>query len=188
MFVLIFCTTFVWNISHSKSDFNQTGIFWSNSWKIHRCRISWKLSSDCRVVSYGRTDGHDHAEAQPILFLCVNTTRQSITQHFIYIQKQYILSGPHVSTLKVILRPSKKTDPRVHVSLHCGIPNAYKCLLGKCKIHKYTQEANRIWLPTQPRHYTTREKNTTKSSVPEDGHKVARNMLSNLQTATYKEK
>jgi len=43
-----------------------------------------------------------------------------------------------------------------------------------------TQAANRIWLPTQPRHYTTRGKNTTKSSAPEDGHKVAQNMLSNL--------
>jgi len=43
-----------------------------------------------------------------------------------------------------------------------------------------TQPANRIWPPTQPRHYTTRGKNTTKSSAPEDGHKVARNMLSNL--------
>jgi len=41
-----------------------------------------------------------------------------------------------------------------------------------------TQQANRIWLPTQPRHYTTRDKNTTNSSAPEDGHKVARNMLS----------
>jgi len=41
-----------------------------------------------------------------------------------------------------------------------------------------TQPANRIWLPTQPRHCNTREKNTTKSSAPEDGHKVARNMLS----------
>jgi len=29
-------------------------------------------------------------------------------------------------------------------------------------------------------HYTTRGKNTTKSSAPEDGLKVARNMLSNL--------
>jgi len=38
---------------------------------------------------------------------------------------------------KVILRPSKKTDPRVvYVSLHCGIPNASKVLLEKCKIHK----------------------------------------------------
>ena len=38
---------------------------------------------------------------------------------------------------KVILRPSKKTDPRfVYVSLHCGIPNASKFLLDKCKIHK----------------------------------------------------
>jgi len=43
-----------------------------------------------------------------------------------------------------------------------------------------TQPANRIWPPTQPRHYTTRGKNTTKTSAPEDGHKVARNMLSNL--------
>ena len=38
---------------------------------------------------------------------------------------------------KVILRPSKKTDPRVvYVSLHCGIPNASKLLLEKCKIPK----------------------------------------------------
>jgi len=38
---------------------------------------------------------------------------------------------------KVILRPSKKTDPGiVYVSLHCGIPNAYKFLLEKCKMHK----------------------------------------------------
>jgi len=43
-----------------------------------------------------------------------------------------------------------------------------------------TQPANQIWPPTQPRHYTTRGKNTTKSSAPEYGHKVARNMLSNL--------
>ena len=43
-----------------------------------------------------------------------------------------------------------------------------------------TQPANWIKLPTQPRHYTTRGKNTTNSSAPEDGHKVARNMLSNL--------
>jgi len=43
-----------------------------------------------------------------------------------------------------------------------------------------TQPANRIWPPTQPWHYTTRGKNTTKLSAPEDGHKVARNMLSNL--------
>jgi len=43
-----------------------------------------------------------------------------------------------------------------------------------------TQAANRVWLPTQPRHYTTRGKNTIKSSAPEDGHKVVLNMLSNL--------
>ena len=42
------------------------------------------------------------------------------------------------------------------------------------------KSANRIWPPTQPRHYTTCGKNTTKSSASEDGHKVAWNMLSNL--------
>ena len=32
---------------------------------------------------------------------------------------------------KVILRPSKKTDPRVvYVLLHCGINNSWSCLLG----------------------------------------------------------
>ena len=36
---------------------------------------------------------------------------------------------------KVILRPSKKTDPRaVYVSLHCRIPDAYKFLLQEYKI------------------------------------------------------
>jgi len=44
-----------------------------------------------------------------------------------------------------------------------------------------TQPANRIWPPTQTRQYTTRgKKNATKSSAPEDGHKIAQNMLSNL--------
>ena len=39
---------------------------------------------------------------------------------------------------KVILRPFKKTDPRVvYVSLHCGIQNACKLLLEKCKIHNF---------------------------------------------------
>jgi len=38
---------------------------------------------------------------------------------------------------KVILKSSEKTDPRVvYVSLHCGIPDAFKFLLEKCKIHK----------------------------------------------------
>ena len=38
---------------------------------------------------------------------------------------------------KVILRPFKKTEPRaVYVSSHCGIPNASRFLLEKCKIHK----------------------------------------------------
>jgi len=38
---------------------------------------------------------------------------------------------------QIILRPSRRTDPRVtYVSLHCGSPNSYKVLLEKCKIHK----------------------------------------------------
>jgi len=38
---------------------------------------------------------------------------------------------------KVIVKPSKKTDPRfVYVSLNCGVPNTYKFLLEKCKIHQ----------------------------------------------------
>ena len=43
-----------------------------------------------------------------------------------------------------------------------------------------TETAKRIWPPTQTRHYTTRGKNTTKSPTLEDGHKLARNMVSNL--------
>jgi len=44
-----------------------------------------------------------------------------------------------------------------------------------------TQPANRIWLTAYTAtalHHT--QKNTTKSSALEDGHKVARNMLSHL--------
>ena len=38
---------------------------------------------------------------------------------------------------KVILRPSKKTDPRVvYVSLHCGIPNASRVFRETYKIRK----------------------------------------------------
>ena len=45
--------------------------------------------------------------------------------------------GDRFRPYKVIFRPSKKTDPRaVYVSLYCGIPNAYKFLLEKCKVHK----------------------------------------------------
>jgi len=61
-------------------------------------------------------------------------------------------------------------------------PVGWLCVQARCATYSPmdTQPANRIWPPTEPRHYTTRGKNTTKSSAPEDGHKVARNMLSNL--------
>jgi len=67
----------------------------------------------------------------------INTTGQSITQHIIYIKIVYFVRATFFRPYKVILRPSKKTDPRVvYVSLHCGIPNAYKFLLEKGKTCK----------------------------------------------------
>ena len=73
------------------------------------------------------------------------------------------------------LCPSSGDD----LAIHLAQPHTNK---ASCATYSPmdTQPANRIWLPTQPQHYTTRGKNTTKSSAPEDGHEVARNMLSNL--------
>jgi len=68
----------------------------------------------------------------------INTTRQSITQHFIYIKNSIFCQVDMFRPYKVILRPCKKTDPRVvYVTLHYGIPNAYKVLLEKCKTCKH---------------------------------------------------
>ena len=53
--------------------------------------------------------------------------------------------------------------------------------VGWLCVHWGVRSTTELWPPTQPRHYTTRGKNTTKSSAPEDWHKVARNMLSNLK-------
>jgi len=50
----------------------------------------------------------------------LNTTRQSITQHFIYKQNSIFCQGDMFRPYKVILRPSKKTDPN----------NSWICLLG----------------------------------------------------------
>ena len=63
---------------------------------------------------------------------------QLITQHFIYIQlSSMFCQGDMFKPYKVILRPSKKTDPRaVFLLLHCGIPNSYKFLLQNYKIHE----------------------------------------------------
>ena len=44
---------------------------------------------------------------------------------------------------KVILRPSKKTDPRdVYVSMHCGIPNAYKFSTSLTKNCEHLESLN----------------------------------------------
>jgi len=66
----------------------------------------------------------------------------------------------------------RRSDPVGWLCVRWGVCSSYSPM--------DTQPANRIWPPTQPRHYTTRGKNSTKSSAPEDGHKVARNMLRNL--------
>ena len=52
-------------------------------------------------------------------------------------------------------------------------------LAGCVSIGEYVAQ-RATYSPVDTWHYTTRSKNTTKSSAPEDGHKVARNMLSNL--------
>jgi len=58
---------------------------------------------------------------QPEVLQHINTTRQSIRQQFIYTKKNSIFcQGDMFRPYKVILRPSKKTDPRVvYASLHC---------------------------------------------------------------------
>ena len=43
----------------------------------------------------------------------INTTCQSITQHFIYVQNSIFCKGDMFRPYKIILRPSKKTNPRV---------------------------------------------------------------------------
>ena len=78
--VLIFSTTFVWNISHSKkkwarydqkyvyiglhvkcplflSDFNETWTFWTDFRKTLNIKFHENPFSGSRVVAYGQTDG-----------------------------------------------------------------------------------------------------------------------------------
>ena len=55
-------------------------------------------------------------------------TRQSTTQH-LFLYTMVYMSGQHVSTQQVILRPSKKTDPRV-VQFPCIV--GYQKLTGFC--------------------------------------------------------
>jgi len=53
----------------------------------------------------------------------------SVDNTTLYIYTNIFYQGDMFRPYKVILRPSKKTDPRVVcVSLHCGIQNAYKFL------------------------------------------------------------
>ena len=77
-----------------------------------------------------------------------------------------------LNMFRATLCPSSGADDCVSIGEYVALRATYSPM--------DTQPANRIWPPTQPRQYTTRGKNATKSSAPEDGHKVARNMLSNL--------
>ena len=57
--------------------------------------------------------------------------------------------GDMFQPYKVILRPSKETDPRaVYALLHCGIPNVYKFFVQNCKIHKLVY-IELVWNSTQ---------------------------------------
>jgi len=48
---------------------------------------------------------------------------------YLYTIKQYICQGNMFLPHKVIIRPSKKTDPRAKLcSLHCGIPQRTCCI------------------------------------------------------------
>ena len=59
-----------------------------------------------------------------------NVSVYNTTIYFIYI-KYYIDGATCFDFHWVILRPSKKTDPRLHICFtetHCGIPNAHRML------------------------------------------------------------
>ena len=66
-----------------------------------------------------------------------NTSDDNRTLYFIYNKNSIFCQGDMFRPYRIILRPSKKTDPRfVYVSLHCGIRNAYNCLFENRKIHE----------------------------------------------------
>jgi hypothetical protein len=82
-FVLIFSTTFIWTISHSRkksarkiykckevlSDFNENWIFSTNFWKNLNIRFHKNPSSGSRDVSCGWTDGRTKAETDKKLIV-----------------------------------------------------------------------------------------------------------------------
>jgi len=65
------------------------------------CRSCYSMKTEVREI-YTRGE----------LVEVINTTRQSITQHFIY-KNSIFCQGDMFRPYKVILRPSKKTDPTV---------------------------------------------------------------------------
>ena len=65
--------------------------------------------------------------------------------------------------------------PRVGIRLHEGCQDQ---LAGSASIGHTTCQPD-LTTFLQPRHIPTRDYNITQSSAPDDGHMVARNMLSN---------
>jgi hypothetical protein len=71
-----------------------------------------------------------------------NVSVSNTTIYFTYI-KQYIDGATCFDLHWVILGPSKKTDPRLHICFtetYCGIPNAHRMLQGysiNCRIHVF---------------------------------------------------
>ena len=56
--------------------------------------------------------------------------------HYLYTKIVYFVRATGFDLIGSSSGPPRRHSRVVYVSLHCGIPNSYKFLLEKCKIHK----------------------------------------------------